>query len=104
MEGLTAIMAMYRGEQPIVAKDNAWFNEHFPDGKYQDIEGMCKVVSLEEVAEQDYSLTPGRYVGVNIDIDMDFDYKSRMEVLHSELADLNTEANDLMNQIQSFKI
>ena len=104
MEGLTAIMAMHRGEEPKVAKDNAWFNEHFPDGKYRDIEGLCKVVTLDEVAEQDYSLTPGRYVGVNIDIDMDFDYKSRMEILHSELAELNTEANDLMNQIQSFKL
>lgn len=104
MEGLTAIMAMYRGETPKVAKDNAWFNDHFPDGSYRDIEGLCKVVSLEEVAEQDYSLTPGRYVGVNIDIDMDFDYKSRMEILHRELAELNTEANDLMNQIQSFKL
>ena len=104
MEGLTAIMAMHRGEVPKVAKDNAWFNEHFPDGKYRDIEGLCKVVTLDEVAEQDYSLTPGRYVGVNIDIDMDFDYKSRMEILHSELAELNTEANDLMNQIQSFKL
>ena len=104
MEGLTAIMAMHRGEVPKVAKDNAWFTEHFPDGKYRDIEGLCKVVTLDEVAEQDYSLTPGRYVGVNIDIDMDFDYKSRMEILHSELAELNTEANDLMNQIQSFKL
>jgi type I restriction enzyme M protein len=104
MEGLTAIMAMHRGEQPKVAKDNAWFNEHFPDGKYQDIEGLCKVVTLEEVAEQDYSLTPGRYVGVNIDIDMDFDYKSRMEILHTELAELNIEANELMNQIQNFQL
>ncbi|MDQ0593936.1 type I restriction enzyme M protein [Chryseobacterium ginsenosidimutans] len=104
LEGLTAIMALYRGEKPKVAKDNAWFNEHFPDGIYRDVEGLCKVVDLEEVAEQDYSLTPGRYVGVKIDIDMDFDYKTRMQELHSELAELNTEANQLMNQIQAFKL
>ncbi len=104
LEGLTAIMALYRGEKPNVAKDNAWFNEHFPDGTYRDVEGLCKVVDLEEVAEQDYSLTPGRYVGVNIDIDMDFDYKTRMQELHSELAELNTEANQLLNQIQAFKL
>lgn len=104
LEGLTAIMAMYRGEKPKVSQDNAWFNEHFPDGKYRDVEGLCKIVTLEEVAEQDYSLTPGRYVGVNIEIDMDFDYKSRMQELHSQLATLNTEANELMNKIQSFEL
>lgn len=104
LEGLTAIMAMYRGEKPEVSQDNAWFNEHFPDGKYRDVEGLCKIVSLEEVAEQDYSLTPGRYVGVNIEIDMDFDYKGRMQELHSELATLHTEANELMSKIQSFEL
>lgn len=104
LEGLTAIMALYRGETPEVAADNAWFNEHFPDGTYRDIEGLCKIVTIDEVAEQDYSLTPGRYVGVNIDIDMDFDYQSRMQELHSELAILNEEANQLMNQIQAVKL
>lgn len=43
--------------------------EWFPEYKYQDVEGVCKVVDLEEVKAQDYSLTPGRYVGVSIDID-----------------------------------
>ena len=51
--------------------------------------------------EQDYSLTPGRYVGVSIDIDMDFDYKGRISEIHTELEELNKEATDLMNQIQS---
>ena len=104
LAGLTAIMAMYRGEKPEVNADNAWFNEHFPDGKYRDIEGLCKIVDRSEIAEQDYSLTPGRYVGVNIEIDMDFDYKSRMKEIHSELAELNTEANDLMEKIQGFEV
>lgn len=103
MEGLTAIMDMYRGNKAKISKDNAWFNEHFPEGTYQDVEGLCKIVNLEEVAEQDYSLTPGRYVGVKIDIDMDFDYKGRMTELQEELTTLNTEANDLMKKIQGFK-
>lgn len=104
LEGLTAIMALYRGEKPEVGKDNEWFNEHFSDRNYRDIEGLCKVVTLAEVVEQDYSLTPGRYVGVNITVDMDFDYNSRMQVIHSELATLNTEANDLMDKIQLFQL
>jgi type I restriction enzyme M protein len=59
---------------------------------------------MDEIIEQDYSLTPGRYVGVSIDIDMDFDYKGRMAEIHSELATLNEEANKLMDQIQSVKL
>jgi type I restriction enzyme M protein len=78
--------------------------EWFPESKYVDVEGLCKVVDLEEVEENDYSLTPGRYVGYSIDIDEDFDYKKRMAEIHSELAQLNIDANDLMNQIQSVKL
>ena len=74
--------------------------EWFPENKYADVEGLCKIVDLEEVKENDYSLTPGRYVGYSIQIDKDFDYQARMKEIHRELAALNTEANDLMQQIQ----
>lgn len=104
LEGLTALMNAFRGDDLDVHPENSWFNEHFPEGQYQDVEGLCKVVDLEEVKEQDYSLTPGRYVGVSIDIDMDFDYKGRMVEIHAELADLNNEANGLMKQIQSVEV
>lgn len=104
LEGLTAIMALFRGEKPEVSLKNKWFKEHFPTGNYQDVEGLCKIVDLEEVAAQDYSLTPGRYVGVVVDIDMDFDYQGRMAEIHSELATLNEEANRLMNQIQNVNL
>lgn len=78
--------------------------DYFPECKYRDLEGLCKIVDRKEVKEQDYSLTPGRYVGVAIDIDMDFDYKGRMAEIHLELETLNTEANDLMKQIQGVKL
>ena len=103
MEGLTALINAFRGEALGVSEDNAWFN-HFPHGQYQDVEGLCKVVNTSEIEEQDYSLTPGRYVGVSIDVDMDFDYKGRMAELHAELAKLNEEANDLMRRIQSAQL
>jgi len=78
--------------------------EWFPDNKYVDVEGLCKIVGLEEIEENDYSLTPGRYVGYSIQIDEDFDYKTRMTEIHSELTKLNTEANNLMSQIQSLEL
>ena len=78
--------------------------EWFPENKYVDVEGLCKIVNLEEIEENDYSLTHGRYVGYSIKIDENFDYKARMKEIHSELAELNTEANNLMNQIQSVEL
>ena len=104
LEGLTALINAFRGDDLGVSKDNAWFNEHFPEGTYQDVEGLCKVVDMDEIIEQDYSLTPGRYVGVSIEIDMDFDYEGRMKEIHGELGVLNEEANKLMNQIQSVEL
>ncbi len=85
-------------------KDWHTLTEQFPDDNYQDIEGVCKVVDLEEVVENDYSLTPGRYVGYSIQIDEDFDYQGRMAEIHQELAELNDEASDLMRQIQGVDI
>lgn len=104
MEGLTAIMQSFRGEAVNLSSSNEWFKEHFPSGTYEDVEGLCKIVEMEEIIEQDYSLTPGRYVGVKIDIDMDFDYQGRMAEIHAALGTLNEEANQLMEQIQSVEL
>ncbi len=100
MEGLTTIIKSYRGKDVAEQfKSNSWLKEQFPNGKYEDIEGLCKVASLDEVKENDWSLTPGRYVGYSIEIDEDFDYKKRLGEIHGELGALNNEANDLMQQI-----
>ena len=105
LNGLTFIMDSFRGSAiPPPDGGNPWIDETFSDGSYKDIEGLCKVVDLKEIKEQDYSLTPGRYVGVSIDIDMDFDYKGRISEIHADLDVLNSEANELMNQIQSLRL
>jgi type I restriction enzyme M protein len=78
--------------------------EYFPDNQYVDVEGLCKIVDLDEIEENDYSLTPGRYVGYSIIIDEDFDYKTRMTEIQSELNNLNNKASDLMNQIQIIEL
>jgi len=82
-------------------KDWEDLDNYFPDGVYQDVEGLCKVASLEEIKGNDYSLTPGRYVGFSIEIDEDFDYEGRMAEIHNELAKLHEEANVLMSEILS---
>lgn len=95
LEGLTAIMKMYRGEQPLVSRDNQWFTERFPGGVYRDVEGLCKIVTLDEVRANDYSLTPGRYVGVTLTADDGTDYKTRLAEIQAELDTLNAEAQEL---------
>ncbi len=75
--------------------------EYFPENKYVDVEGLCKIVDLEEIEENDYSLTPGRYVGYSILIDENFDYKTRMSEINADLQKLNSNANNLMNQLQN---
>src|SRR5690606_22799284 len=112
LEGLTAIMNAFRSNDSSLRggttkqslQENQWLKTHFPKGNYQDVEGLCKIATLEDIKEQDYSLTPGRYVEVSIDDDMDFDYKTRMTEIHTELAQLNIEANSLMKKIQAVKL
>ncbi len=92
LEGLTAIIKLYRGEKPTLNTNNTWFNEKFINGKYEDVEGLCKIVSLSEVKDNDYSLTPGRYVGVKFVEDDGLDYKDRLSEIQIELNNLNSEA------------
>jgi type I restriction enzyme M protein len=81
-------------------KEANWLISRFPNGEYADVSGLCKVVSKEEIAQNDYSLTAGRYVGVAPKIDEDFDYEVRMAEIKLELQSLNEEAISLAEQIQ----
>lgn len=57
-----------------------WRNK---DGEYENVAGFCASVPLEKVAELDYVLTPGRYVGLADDED-EFDFKERFTSLKAE--------------------
>ena len=81
-------------------KEASWLLSRFTNGEYADIAGLCKVVTKEEIAQNDYSLTAGRYVGVAPQIDEDFDYEERMAEIKVELQSLNEEAISLAGQIQ----
>ncbi len=73
-----------------------WLTERFPDAELRDVEGLVKLVSRAEIAANDWSLTPGRYVGVAPEEeDEDFDFVEAMREIHAELEDLNDEATRL---------
>ena len=112
-QNLLAIVWLYRGEtkryKELLAyyrkngEDDAadWLEERFPDGKYRDVEGLVKAVTREEIAANDWSLTPGRYVGVAETDDNDEDFAEKFASLHEELCKLNTEAATLAKKIDA---
>jgi type I restriction enzyme M protein len=72
-----------------------WLQERFPEARYEDVTGLCKLANPVEVKEQDYSLNPGRYVGVVIEEDGKTEEEFIAEILDldRELAMLNQEAH-----------
>jgi type I restriction enzyme M protein len=79
----------------------AWLHDRFPDAEMQPVPGLAKVVTRKEIAEADWSLTPGRYVGVApAEVDEDFDFEQAITDIHGELAVLNKEAAGLAKTIQ----
>ena len=84
-----------------VIDEREWLVSKFgTDGTYQDILGLCKIATIQEIEEKNYSLTPGAYVGVAEQEDDGVDFHERMNEIHAELAQLNSEANTLMDEIQ----
>lgn len=78
-----------------------WLQERFPSAEYEDVTGLCKLASAEEVKEQDYSLNPGRYVGVVIEEDgkTEEEFVEMISSLASNLDSLSTESVILHKQI-----
>ena len=82
-----------------------WLLERWPDGKYQDVIGLCKVAKLEGedgIIDQDYSLNAGRYVGVIIEDDgmTEVEFAETMKGLNAEFKQLNDEALSLQSEIE----
>jgi type I restriction enzyme M protein len=100
IEFLANIVRLYRGEKPENQHGSAkLMNEKFPEKKYVDVPGLCKVAAIKEIEAQGWSLNPGRYVGVAEGVADDFDFKERLEELNEELETLNIEARELEERI-----
>ncbi len=81
-------------------KEVAWLEKRFPEGKYVDVPGLCKIVDKETIVKNDYSLTAGRYVGIApVEEDDDFDFETRMIEIKQELEGLNDEAITLAKTV-----
>ena len=117
-EAFQALLAEYRAElanAPDVGEADIkpkaywqeqidWLTERFPDGVYTDVVGLCKVAKLEGedgIIDQDYSLNPGRYVGVVIEDDgmTEEEFKETILGLYNEYEDLNRKTTDIEKQL-----
>ncbi len=82
-------------------KQAHWLTERFPEAKLCDVQGLVKLVGIKEIEANDWSLTPGRYVGVAPEeVDENFDFEESMREIHVELEDLNAEAVTLAATIK----
>ncbi|MCL2745887.1 MAG: type I restriction-modification system subunit M [Coriobacteriia bacterium] len=93
-----------------IIEEAMWLTEKFGNGEYQDIPGLCKIASNDEIKggqdadKSSWSLTPGAYVGVPPAECDGVDFRERMAEIHEELLQLQTQSNELMSTIsKNFK-
>src|SRR6185436_8100432 len=77
-----------------------WLQDRFPEANLRDVEGLVKLVDRAAIKAHDWSLTPGRYVGVAPEEqDENFDFEETLRAIHIDLKGLNEEAADLAARI-----
>lgn len=78
-----------------------WLQDRFSNAEYEDVTGLCKLATQEEVKEQDYSLNPGRYVGVVIEEDgkTEEEFIAELASMNDFFIELNDQASELTQTI-----
>ncbi len=94
-------LAEYLKEARYFYAQAEWLQTRFTNAELCDVEGLVKLVGREELEANDWSLTPGRYVGVAPEEeDEDFDFEEALRDIHIEIDGLNSEATELAEAIQ----
>jgi type I restriction enzyme M protein len=101
VEFLGNIVRLWRGEKlETEAGSSARTLEAFPESRYRDVPGQCKVATRKDIEAQDWSLNPGRYVGIAPGQVHDAEeFKTKLEALQEELETLNVQAQELEQAI-----
>ena len=74
--------------------------EAFQNGMLEDVKGFCAVKTTADIAEQDYILTPGRYVGIEEQEDDGEPFEEKMTRLTSELSQMFAKSHELEDEIR----
>lgn len=72
----------------------------FQEGTLENVKGFCAIATLQDIAEQDYILTPGRYVGIEEQEDDGEPFEEKMTRLTSELSDMFKKSHELEDEIR----
>ncbi|KGN00302.1 N-6 DNA methylase [Clostridium novyi A str. 4570] len=75
-------------------------SENEKSKEYKDIKGFCKIAKLDEVRQNEYVLTPGRYVGIEETEDDGIPFDEKMKTLTSELGELFEKSRSLEEEIR----
>jgi type I restriction enzyme M protein len=100
IEFVANIARLFRGAKPEFGNGSeSALRDRFPELKYQDVPGLCKVVTINNVEGRGWSLNPGQYVGITERPAEGFDLYERLEEMNEELETLNSEAHELESRI-----
>ncbi len=102
IELLANIVRLYRGEVvETVDGSDKLLKERFPEGRYFDVPGLCKVASRAEIESQGWSLNPGRYTGTAAMADDGEDFAEKLAGLYDEFTHLSDEADTLRTKVDA---
>lgn len=101
IEFIVNIVNLYRGEALEFShgSEDIFTEYKLSTDKYEDSPGLCKVATLDEIENQDWTLNPGRYVGIKVGSVEDIDFVAEFEKLAEDISILNAEAIELQSQI-----
>mgnify|MGYP000955358697 CR=1 FL=1 len=74
--------------------------EAFQNGTLKEVKGYCAVADLQDIAKQDYILTPGRYVGIEEQQEDTEPFDEKMKRLTAELSELFAKSHELEKEIR----
>lgn len=81
-------------------KQADWLQDRFPEATLRNVDGLVRLVDRREIESHDWSLTPGRYVGIAPEeVDEDFDFEETLRSIHIDIKGLNEEAVELVARI-----
>ncbi|KQO36518.1 class I SAM-dependent DNA methyltransferase [Aeromicrobium sp. Leaf245] len=102
VEFLANVVRLYRGEEVETTDgSDVLLKENFPDGKYVDVGGLCKVATRAEIEAQGWSLNPGRYTGTAAVDESDADFMGDLEKLYEQFTMLSDEADVLRAKVDA---
>lgn len=103
IEFIANVVNLYRGENPEFkyGSEELFADHNMSIDEYENSLGLCKVASLEEIEAQDYTLNPGRYVGIKAGEVDDLDFVAEFTKLTEDLGLLNAEAHELEELIET---